>query len=368
MADGFLNLLLGRLPAYTRKTRHFEMLRRYGTPRKIANLARAELAKARGDVVLRSRPYVYTVDIGNICNLRCPLCPTGTHDQDRPQGFMSFADFQKVIDQIAPYAIELVLHNWGEPFLNPNFLDIVRTAKRAGIGTATSTNLNLVNKDVSFLREVVDSGLDNLVVSLDGTTQEVYGYYRRGGDLEHALRNLKELCAYKKESGSRTPSIEWQFLVMKHNEHQIDDARRLAAAIGVDTVRVTGAGLPFDDLGDVELGEQWLTGMPDYKSYDPEKIRARGYIHEEKCFYLYRAMTVNPRGEVAPCCAISQSKWDFGNILEDGLDAVWNNPSYRSARALFARRAEPQPVHTVCHVCPLFRYEQKSAVSDLVGN
>lgn len=356
-----LNLLLGRVPAYTRKARHIDLLRRYGTPRKVANLARAELARMRGDVVVRSWPYVFTVDIGNICNLRCPLCPTGTHELDRPQGFMSFADFERVLEQISPWAIELVLHNWGEPFLNPNFLDIVRAARRAGIGTATSTNLNLVRKDVSFLHEVVDSGLDHLVVSLDGTTQEVYGHYRRGGDLEHVLRNLKELCAYKKASGARTPSIEWQFLVMKHNEHQIEDARRLAAEIGVDTVRVTGAGLPFDHLGDVALGERWLSGMPEYKSYDPEKIQARGYVHEEKCFYLYRAMTINPRGEVAPCCAVHQGRWDFGNLLEQGIEAVWNNEHYRSARALFARNAAPQPVHTVCHACPLFRYEQPAA-------
>ena len=360
MSD-LLNLLLGRVPAYTRKARHIDLLRRYGTPRKVANLARAELARMRGDVVLRSRPYVYTVDIGNICNLRCPLCPTGIQAHDRSQGFMSFADFERVLAMISPFAIELILHNWGEPFLNPNFLDIVRAAKRAGIGTATSTNLNLVHKDVSFLREVVDSGLDHLVVSLDGVTPEVYAHYRRGGDLEHVLHNLKELCAYKAASGSRTPSIEWQFLVMKHNQHQIEDARRLAAEIGVDTVRVTGAGLLFADLGDVELGRQWLSDLPEYKTYDPEKVRARGYMHEEKCFYLYRAMTVNPRGEVAPCCAMHQQQWDFGNLLEQGLDAVWNDESYRSARALFARREAPQPVRTVCHVCPLFRYEQRSA-------
>jgi radical SAM protein with 4Fe4S-binding SPASM domain len=358
-----LNLLLGRIPAYERNARHLDLLRRYGSPRKIANLARAELARVRGDVVLRSRPYVYTVDIGNVCNLRCPLCPTGTHDQDRPQSFMSFADFEQVLERIAPWAIELVLHNWGEPFLNPNFLDIVRAAKRARIGTATSSNLNLVHKDVSFLREVVDSGLDHLVVSIDGTTQEIYAQYRRGGDLEHVLRNLKEMCAYKKSSGATTPSIEWQFLVMKHNEHQIEDARRLAAEIGVDSVRITGAGLPFDQLGDLELGEKWLTSMPEYKSYDPDRIRERGYVHDEKCFYLYRAMTVNPRGEVAPCCAIHQKRWDFGNLLDDGLEAVWNNSYYRSARALFARNEQPQPVHTVCHVCPLFRYEQRASAA-----
>jgi radical SAM protein with 4Fe4S-binding SPASM domain len=358
MAEGFLNLLRGRLPAYTRKARHLDLLLRYGTPRKVANIARAERAKMRGDVVLKSRPYIYTVDIGNICNLRCPLCPTGMHALERPQGFMSFADFEKVVAMIAPWAVEVVLHNWGEPFLHPNFLEIVRTVKAAGMGTATSTNLNLVHKDASYLGQVVDSGLDHLVLSIDGTTQDVYESYRRGGNLEHVLANVKELCSYKKQKGARTPVVEWQFLVMKQNEHQIEDARRLAAELGVDAIRFTGAGLPFDDLDDVALGEQWLSTMPEFRGYEPKVMRERGYLYDEKCFYLYRAMTVNPRGEVAPCCAISHQKWDFGNLLADGLDAVWNNESYRSARALFASSPAEQPVPTVCHVCPLFRYEQ----------
>src|SRR5512138_2115919 len=100
MSEGVLNLLRGRLPAYTRKSRHVDLLLRYGTPRKVANLLRAELAKARGDITVASRPYIYTVDIGNICNLRCPLCPTGKHELERPQGFMSFADFETVVAKI----------------------------------------------------------------------------------------------------------------------------------------------------------------------------------------------------------------------------------------------------------------------------
>lgn len=361
MAEGILNLIRGRLPAYTRKSRHLDLLLRYGTPRKVANLLRAELAKARGDITLASRPYIYTVDIGNICNLRCPLCPTGKHELGRPQGFMSFADFENVLEKIKPYAIEMVLHNWGEPFLHPNFLDIVAAVKKAGIGTATSSNMNLVHKDVDYLYQVVDRGLDHLVLSIDGTTQEVYEQYRRGGNLEHVLRNVKEIAAYKKQKGSQTPVIEWQFLVMKQNQHQIEDAKRIAAEIGVDTIRFSGAGLPFDDLGNVELGEQWLTSLPEYRNYEPNTVRDRGYLYDEKCFYLWRAMTVNPRGEVAPCCAISHQKWDFGNLVESSLEEVWNNANYRSARGLFSKQAAPREPQTVCHVCPLFKYEQNGS-------
>ncbi len=357
MDRGLLNLVRGRLPAYTRKLRHLQLLRRYATPRKLTNLARAEWALRRGEVVLPSRPYVYTVDIGNLCNLRCPLCPTGTHELQRPQSFMPYECFERVLDEIRPYAFEIVLHNWGEPFLHPRLIEIVRAARAARIGTAASSNLHLVRRGAAFLREIVVSGLDHLVVSIDGTTQDVYEHYRRGGDLAHVMANLKELVALKRELRRDTPVIEWQFLVMRHNEHQIEDAKRLGREIGVDRVRFTGAGLPFDDLTNVALAREWLPERPAFRGYDPEIIRRRGYLYDEHCFYLYRAMTINPRGEVAPCCAIHHAKWDFGNLLEASLDEVWNNAHYRSARALFSRRGVASAQDTACHHCPLFRWE-----------
>ena len=354
--SSLVNLALGRLPAYTRKARHIGLLWQYNSFGKSTNIIQAEAARLRGDIVVRARPYIYTIDIGNICNLRCPLCPTGYGGLERPQGLMRLPEFRKVLEKIKPYALEVVLHNWGEPFLNPDFLDIVRATKAARLGTAASTNLNLVHRGRGYLHEVVDSGLDHLVASIDGTTQEVYETYRRNGNLDHALANLRELVNYKRSQGRATPIIEWQFLVMKHNEHQIDEARRLADEIGVDRLRFTGAGMPFDDLANTKLAAQWLPENPEYRGYDPAIINDRGYLYDEKCFYLYRAMTVNPNGEVAPCCAIHHSNWDFGNLLHSPLDDVWNNEHYRASRALFSGKPYESAVKTACHSCPLYKY------------
>ena len=356
----FTRRVFGRHTAYNRLARHFDLLLRYGQPRKLLNIARAEIARLRGDIEVASFPFIYTVDIGNVCNLRCPLCPTGTNDLQRPQGFMRVAEFETILEKIKPYAIEVVMHNWGEPFLNPDFLEIVRAAKREGIGTAVSSNLNLVHRGQDYLHRVVDSGLDNLVVSIDGTTQEVYHHYRRGGDLAHVLDNLREMVRYKRSIGSATPAIEWQFIVMRHNEHQMDEVTRMASEIGVDRVRFTSAGMPFDDLANETLGEEWLPNNPDYRSYDPAVINRKGYLFDEKCFYLYRAMTVNPRGEVAPCCVVHHEKWDYGNLLDSSLAAVWNNRHYRASRALFSpqRAKSTDDFKTGCHACPMFKYEQ----------
>jgi MoaA/NifB/PqqE/SkfB family radical SAM enzyme len=360
MVSSVLNLLLGRLPSYTRKARHVQLLQRYGNPAKLLNLARAELSRVRGDIEVGARPYIYTVDIGNYCNLRCPLCPTGYRGLERPQALMSMQTYETVIEKIRPFAIEVILHNWGEPFLNPDVLDMIRLAKVNHIGTAVSSNLNLVNRDESFLEELVESGLDHLTVSLDGTTQDVYATYRKGGNIEEVFRNLRYLLDYRRRTGSLSPRVEWQFLVMKHNQHQIGEARRLAEEIGVDRLRLTGAGLPFNELKNVQTANQWISDLPEYRGYAPDKILQRGYLYDERCFYLYRAMTVNPLGEVSPCCVLYHEDSDFGNLATESLEAVWNNDHYRSSRALFSKKPlRGTGVETACLKCPLFKYESR---------
>jgi radical SAM protein with 4Fe4S-binding SPASM domain len=363
VTTGISNVVLGRLPSYTRKSRHLDLLMRYARPRKIANIARAELSMARGDIELASRPYVYTVDTGNLCNLRCPLCPTGSQNLQRRQHLMTHATFERVLEKISPWAIEVILHNWGEPFLNPDILKIIRSAREASVGTTISSHLNLVHRGDDFLGDVVEAGLDHLTVSLDGTTQDVYGIYRRGGNLEKVLHNLSVILDRRRKLRSSTPVVEWQFLVMKHNEHQVEEARAAAKKLGVDRIRFTSAGLPFDDLENQKLAAQWLSDLPEYQAYNPKKIRERGYMFDERCFYLYRGMTINPGGEVSPCCVVYHAHHDFGNILDSDLESVWNNRQYKASRALFSRKPAEQRGDTVCEVCPLFKFESQTSRS-----
>jgi radical SAM protein with 4Fe4S-binding SPASM domain len=168
---------------------------------------------------------------------------------------------------------------------------------------------------------------------------------------------MRVLVEHRRKIRSATPVLEWQFLVMKHNEHQMADVERLAEEIGVDRVRFTSAGMPFNSLTNIKLADQWIPDNPEYRLYHPEKVLKDGYLYDERCFYLYRAMTVNPLGEVSPCCAIYHSKWDFGNLLEASLEEVWNNAHYRSSRALFSRKPISDAIETVCNRCPLFKFE-----------
>src|ERR1700754_1985856 len=169
------------------------------------------------------------------CNLRCPECPSGLRAFTRPTGLFENGFFQQTIDQLSKELLYLIFYFQGEPYLNPSFLDMVAYASARGIYTATSTNAHYLNDRNA--RRTVESGLDRLIISIDGTTQEVYQQYRVGGKLEKVLEGARNIVKWKKELKSKKPFVFFQFLVVKPNEHQLDDIRRLAAEIGVDQVR-----------------------------------------------------------------------------------------------------------------------------------
>jgi len=137
------------------------------------------------------------------CNLRCPECPSGLRSFTRPKGMLNSDMFRNTIDQLAPDILYLTFYFQGEPYLNPDFTDMVRYAHSKKIYTATSTNAHFLNDENA--RKTVESGLDRLIISLDGTTQEVYSQYRIGGSLEKVLEGAANIMRWKKKLKSRTP-------------------------------------------------------------------------------------------------------------------------------------------------------------------
>ncbi len=337
---------------YFRYPRHLAALLQHAGVRKTANVMLVEYERLRRRTVLRGLPYYYFVDPCNVCNLRCPLCPTGTGDLKRSRGMLKFADFQVILDKIAPYAVEVSLHNWGEPLLNKEIFKIIGATSQRGIATNLSSNLSLERADLA--EQLVQSGLEYLIVSLDGVTQATYQQYRVRGDIQLVFHNLREIIAAKRRLKSRTPTVEWQFLVFQHNQHEMGAARELAAEIGVDRIRFRSPGLPYNRIDDVELGARWMPTDPAYWDLHPQKLREQGYLWDEPCYYLYRSMTINPGGGVAACCIVYNERQDFGNLVTEDLGAIWNNRRYQASRALFARRPVER-AQTICDGCYLFK-------------
>ena len=339
-----------------RVDRRFDMAVDYLTWKKAVNFIKIETQLRFGTKKVSGYPYEWELDTTNICQLKCPLCHTGLGTVNRDKGVMHFDLYKKVIDEIKDYCMWLSLYSWGEPFLNKEIDKFIRYAHDSHIGTVTSSNLNKpLNPEMA--ERLVDSGLDSLIVSLDGTTQEVYEVYRVGGHLGRVLDNIKLISDTKARMGVKTPHVEWQFIVMKQNEHQIPEARRMAAELGVDDIVFKKVDFPHGE-DDPELAEKWLpVNTREFTRDNPfdKPYKENG----ARCWRLWRSGVVNWDGGYAPCCYLTDAADDFGSVKTSSIKEIWNNQDYVTARGLFQENFEPQK-YVGCMDCNVYQ-ESKAA-------
>lgn len=352
--------LLKKVPQYTRNERHFRSVVQHGTPRKWINLARVETERKLKRIRVSGRPYILIIDPCNYCNLRCPLCPTGLGTLDRKQKMMSLDCFKAYFDPLADHLFEAYLHNWGESLLNKEVFKMIQHAQSRNVGTNLSSNFSETTK--SDLENLIDAGLEYLIVSLDGTSAEAYSKYRIRGKFEAVIDNLAEIVRLRNARGKKTPVIEWQFIVMKSNEHEIPEAERLAKKIGVDLLRFIPVGMPYDTSDRKAVADEWFPITLQGREYSPEVEQQFGQANKPApCFYLYRSTVVNADGGVAPCCVVYKEESDFARLPADNFNEVWNNDKFLSARALFSPKLPPTNVATICDDCDIFgKHKSKS--------
>jgi len=323
---------------------HLREFVRCTTPLKLANLAMAKMQRWLRRSRVMGMPAQYFIDPINMCNLRCPLCPTGRGVLARPPGRMALADLKGVVDEIAPYAYRVELYNWGEPLLHPEIFDMIAYVSQRHISVGLSSNLN--HLDDNMARRLVDSGLNQLVVSIDGATQESYEAYRRRGRLDVVLKNLELLLETRRVLKRRGPFIIWRMLVGKHNEREIEAVRTMASEMGVDAF---ATGPLFVDTKDPKQVEQWVPSDSRYSPYACTMSEMENTWH---CRDLWESMVINWDGGVAPCCWLHDPQFDFGNVRHQTVREIWNGPSYISARRVISRHEEePNGVSTICHRC-----------------
>lgn len=236
--------------------------------------------------------------------------------------------FENTIDDIYKDLTYLIFYFQGEPYLNPNFLDMVKYANKKGLYTATSTNAHYLNDDKA--RKTVESGLDRLIISIDGTSQDVYQQYRVGGKLEKVIEGAKNIVKWKKELNSKTPFVFFQFLVVKPNEHQIDDIKKLAKEVGVDQVRFKTAQV-YDFENDPN---QLIPTISKYSRYKKDKngiMQSKSSL-QNHCWRLWSGNVLTWDGLVVPCCFDKDAMHQLGNLKNQNFKDIWNNSNYRQFR------------------------------------
>jgi len=273
-------------------------------------------------------PLRISVEPTTACNLRCPQCPSGLRSFKRPTGHLDMDQFYQWIPSLSQHTIGLNFYFQGEPFLHPEMCAAIRHASRLNFFTSSSTNGHFLNAEAA--EAIVDSGLDMLTISIDGTDQETYERYRVGGKLQKALEGAEHLVNAKRKRRSRTPHVIFQFILFRHNVHQMEEARSLAAKIGFDEIRFKTA-----QVYDYEGGSHFIPEQAVYARYLPESngayvIRNKLYNH---CFRLWNAPVVTWDGRVLPCCFDKDGDHAMGTMQGNNFAEIWKGTTYRAFRA-----------------------------------
>jgi len=272
-------------------------------------------------------PMTISMEPTTACNLRCPECPSGLRAFSRPTGNLKEDFFRDTIDELHKDLLYLIFYFQGEPYINPKFLEMVKYADQKGIYTITSTNAHFLNDENA--RKTIESGLNRLIISVDGTTQEVYENYRKEGKLDNVLMGARNVVKWKKKLNSKTPHIIFQFLVVKPNEHQIPEIYKLAEEIGVDEVKLKTA-----QVYDYEHGNDLIPTIDKYARYRQTADGTYEVKNEllDHCWKLWHACVITWDGLVVPCCFDKDATHRLGDLKKRSFKEVWQGPAYQGFR------------------------------------
>ena len=324
--------------------RHVFSFLKHMTLKRFMNFTRAELNRMMKREVLNSYPYILKMESTNICNLRCAYCYDGRRmpvQGERPYGRMTFENFKKLIDEVGLYLFKINLYGFGEPLLFPETLEMIQYASKNNIGIGISSNLNFTDADLP--RRIVESGLEVLIFSCHGITQESYSKFMVKGDMSLAMENVKKIVDERKRLRISTPFIDWQYCVTKFNEGEMDLAVAKAKELGVDQIRFLRPFIPPD------AENEWFADF--FSKHELAGLQRS----KAGCAWPYRSAYINYDGGLLPCCQdVRLLGNDFGNVFESGFMNVWNNEKYKSSRRLIANTSvKNSTCNTVCSRCPL---------------
>jgi len=294
----------------------------YVSARKIYNILQNRilyiLSKRKGKS--GHMPVSLSVEPAAVCQLRCPECVLGRNELIRKKRYLDFELYKKVVDETAPYLTCLILYFQGEPFLAPDIFKMIEYADKKRVYTQTSTNAQAI--DSACAEKIVKSGLRKLIVSMDGITQENYAKYRVGGSIEKTFKALEEINRFKKELHSKTPEIELQMLVFRHNEHEIADFLRMAKTLKANPVLKTAQIYDINDSDKSEL-------IPQNSKYSRYKLRNGKWELKKplknKCMRMWQGAVLTSDGELLPCCFDKNGSFSYGNAETNSIRSLWNN-------------------------------------------
>jgi radical SAM protein with 4Fe4S-binding SPASM domain len=300
--------------------------------RKLINLGKIyvsfHLSRIRSKAYHYGMPSSISIEPTTACNLRCPECPSGLRQFTRPTGNLKKDFFSQIVDEVYKDVCTLMFYFQGEPFINPDFLKMVAYAHEKKIYTITSTNGHFLSDSVS--EQIIKSGLDRLIISVDGLTQETYEQYRIEGKLDKVIEGIKNVVRWKKKLKSAHPYIIIQYLVVRPNEHEVPGLEQWAKDIGADGVRLKTA-----QVYDFEYGNPLIPEQIKYSRYKQNADGTWMPKHElsNQCWRLWQGAVVTWDGRVVPCCFDKDAQYKMGDLKQDSFKTIWKGEPYKQFRS-----------------------------------
>ncbi len=271
-------------------------------------------------------PLSFSIEPTNHCNLKCPECPSGLGALTRPLGLLKFDNFKKWIYQIKDTGFYVQLFFQGEPFINKQLPEMIKYAQENNIYVSVSTNGHFINeKNVDF---ILENAPDKLIFSVDGLDEESYQNYRVGGTFKEADNNLRLLIKRKKELNKNKPFVEFQFIVMKQNEHQLGKVKKYCKEVGVDKLVFKTM-----QISSYENAIKFLPQNPFYRRYlvKDGSITIKNKL-KNHCFALWRTSVITWDGKVVPCCFDKDADYELGELNGNNFSEIWKSISYQNFR------------------------------------
>lgn len=321
-------------------------LLRYFTIRRAVNALKIvssfHLSKLLKKPVVWGMPISYSIEPTNHCNLQCPECPSGLGTLTRPLGLLKTDDFKKLIDEISDTGFYIQLFFQGEPYINKNLPEMISYAQSKKVYISISTNGHFINEKNIHL--VLDNAPDKLIFSVDGLDEESYQKYRVGGTFEQADKGLRLLIDRKKEKGLKKPFVEFQFIVMKQNEHQMDDVKKYCSEVGVDKLVFKTM-----QISSYENAIKFLPSNKKFRRYvlDDTSFRIKNKI-KNHCFALWRTSVITWDGRVVPCCFDKDAQHEIGVTNGRAFGDVWKSEKYYDFRKNILSSRKSVPMCTNC--------------------
>lgn len=285
------------------------------------------------------RPGNMAIEPTNHCNLKCPDCYNGDGSLTRQKGFMKYEQFCKLYNELPESIKSIALYFYGESCLNQDIWKMAHYARNRH--TSLSTNGHFLSSKET-IEACLGSGLNSLLVCIDGASEETFSKYRKNGNFNKVKDDLKTLCKMKQDLGLKLPEISLQFIIFQHNVHEIEKIKKISEEVGVDQLllkRTSKITVPVPK--EFEL------------KYE-EKLERFVGEQQEEIIQNCKTVIVLWDGKVVPCCYDYDGRINFGNVFKENFIEILYG---RKRREFMEDRVNHTNKYCEQIECPIYKFK-----------